>query len=125
MKEQDYRHIHPVNFFMNTKQYLCKYFKIKTKMLSCCVCREMCQGTRTLFRFPRDQRQVFQWMSKLGMTEFPGPSARICSLHFSPCDFLQNGRTIMLRDGSMPLSLVRIEIYPSYETANHMEKSSA
>ena len=85
-------------------------FKISLDMLTCYVCQHVCQGNRTLFRFPSNERTKFKWMSVLGLTEFPASSARICCLHFSPCDFFYDGAKMSLMEGARPLPLV-IYIY--------------
>ena len=75
-------------------------------MIKCHVCQHVCQGNRTCFRFPTDERTQFQWMSILGLTEFPGPSSRICCLHFSPGEFFHNGLKIRLKTNARPLPKV-------------------
>ena len=66
----------------------------------------ICGESGTSLTFPKDERLCFKWMSKLGLTEFPPYWARICSLHFSPCDFVCNGQRMALLGGALPLSKV-------------------
>ena len=83
--------------------FMMKSFQIKMK---CYICDEK----RANFTFPKDKRLCFQWMSKLGLTEFPPSWASICCLHFSPCDLFYDAfRTALIR-GAYPLVKVRQDI---------------
>ena len=88
---------HLAHYLFHRMNWSCFRFKIAIYMMTWVICDEVFQNKRTLFRIPTNERERFKWMSKVGLTEFPGPSAGICCLTFGLLGMIYDARFMFTR----------------------------